>query len=408
MLSYYLKEISPALRSAFIGSRLLNIPFWYLLSLLPMIVYKDLQASPWIITMMIVIKPASALVASYWSSWIHDRPDKLLSNLVLANLLRYLPFLIFPWVSSPLWICFALAVYMMLSRGVMPAWMELFRLHVEEKNRPTLFTFGSALDYLGTALVPFLLGWILDGIPLSWRYLFPIAALFGLASTWLLLKLPQNLPNHSPQPSSSLKSLLLKPWKNTLEVLKNSPEFTVYQIGFMWGGAGLMFMQTVIPEFFVDVLALSYTKMLVALAICKSIGYAVAAPLWLKIFDRKQLIFFSGIVSLTAAAFPFFMIGATWHLYFLYAAYTVYGMMQAGSELSWQLSGPSFSHHQESTPYSTVNILLVGIRGCLIPPLGGLLFFFTGSSTVLMIGALCCLISSAYLLYQKQTATVQA
>jgi hypothetical protein len=47
----------------------------------------------------------------------------------------------------------------------------------------------------------------------------------------------------------------------------------------------------------------------------------------------------------------------------LYAAY-LYGAMQGGSELSWKLSGPIFAKDKHSTPFSSLNLVLVGARGC--------------------------------------------
>ena len=37
--------------------------------------------------------------------------------------------------------------------------------------------------------------------------------------------------------------------------------------------------------------------------------------------------------------------------------------MQAGSELSWNMSGPLFSKQEESSSYTSVNIVTAGIRG---------------------------------------------
>jgi hypothetical protein len=54
-------------------------------------------------------------------------------------------------------------------------------------------------------------------------------------------------------------------------------------------------------------------------------------------------------------------------------AYLLYGAMQAGSELSWNLSGPILARNEDSWIYSSVNVASVGIRGCIAPLLGSLL-----------------------------------
>lgn len=394
-------------RAAFLWTRLCNIPFWVLFSLLPVILYKDLHITPWMITTMIVIKPASALFASYWSSWVHGRQDRLISNLVYANILRYIPFLFLPWIDSAWAIIAAYGFYMMLSRGVMPAWMEIFKLNLEDNARSRIFTYGSALDYLGTAILPLGIGWILDDFSLSWRILFPLSALIGLASTFFLLRLPKHSPKVIELSPFSLKNELLKPWHQAWQLLKERSDFAYFQWGFMLGGAGLMVMQPMIPLFFVDVLNLSYTKMLLAMSVCKALGYAIASPLCLRLFHRWNIYTFSGTVTILAALFPLLLIASQFNIAFIYIAYFLYGIMQAGSELSWHMSGPLFAQDKESSPYSMTNVLFVGVRGCFAPPLGSLLFALSNSSVVLLVGALFCLLSSQLLIRHKSPALIK-
>jgi hypothetical protein len=72
------------------------------------------------------------------------------------------------------------------------------------------------------------------------------------------------------------------------------------------------------------------------------------------------------------------------------------------------MSGPIFSNEQDSSPYSTANILLVGIRGCIAPILGAALFYLTNSSTVLLFGSILCILSYQYLVrYSKQSLVLQ-
>ena len=397
-----------ATQIAFLWTRLLNVPFWVLLGILPIILYKDLKISAWLVTAMIVIKPASALFASYWSAWIHERQDRLVSNIILANVIRYVPFLFFPWIESPILIIASFGLYMMLSRGVMPAWMEVFKLNLDKSTRTVTFSLGSALDYFFTGLFPVLLGIILDDYVQSWRYLFPISALLGLFSTLFILKLPTHTIDEAKASliqKFSITNEIVKPWQHTLKTLRESTGFLHYQLGFFLGGAGLMMMHSVIPMFFVDTLNLSYTKLLIALGVFKSIGYAFASPFCVRLFEKWSIFRFSSIISLAFGIFPLLLIAAEVDASFIYIAYFLYGSTQAGSELSWHMSGPIFSREQDSTPFSTANILLVGIRGCIAPILGAALFSQTSSTTVLICGSLLCILSNRYLLnYSKTTA----
>jgi hypothetical protein len=95
------------------------------------------------------------------------------------------------------------------------------------------------------------------------------------------------------------------------------------------------------------------------------------------------------------------MMLAPLHLGWLYAAYLIFGIAQGGSHLIWHLSGPIFSEAEESSRYSGVNVLMVGIRGLIAPILGGILNYLFGADFVFVLGGLCCLGGFFYLFNQR-------
>ncbi len=379
--------------SAFIWSRVLGVPLWVVLSALSLILYKEFHASPLQLTFLVALKPASALFAAYWSSF---RRKNLVTNLVLTNILRFVPFLGFYWIHSAWFLIFAFGWYMILSRGCVPTWMELFKKHLPSDRRSKIFVLGNALEYVGTALLPLLLGILLDHNGNAWRYIFPITGLIGIASTFFFMQIPEAFSQNVKAPS------LILPWKQSLTLLLKNPDFFRYQIGFMIGGAGLMIMQPVLPIFFVDHLHLSYTKILLALSVCKGIGFAATSSLWSNWFNKTNLFVFSALVAFLAALFPPLLLAAKMTMPLLFFAYLNYGIMQAGSELSWHLSAISFAKEDESLPFSEANILAVGVRGCIVPFIGSLIFVGFNAATVLWTASLLCLTGSITLLLSQK------
>lgn len=382
--------------SAYIWTHVLNTPFWAVFNLLTFILYKDLQASLFQITVMIILKPASSLIALYWGAHVNQRRDRLRANLVWARVLSHLPFFFFPFVDNPWYFIFCFGFYMVLARGQVPAWMEILKQNIPDGKREKLFAYVSSFGYLGGALIPIALGLVIDEYPQAWRWLFPIIALISMAGTFYKLKLPikNEMLSKPTKENFEFYKVFISPWKEAWKLLRSRPDFAQYQIGFMIGGAGLIMMQPALPEFFMKGLQLSYTELAFAIALFKGIGFAATSPFWAEHLRKIDIFKFNSQVTFLAALFPLLLIMAQYDSLLVYGAYLVYGMMQAGSEMSWHLSGPIFSKNDDSSLYSNINILTVGLRGCIVPGLGSLMVYWLNPVVVLTIGGILCLLST--------------
>ena len=390
-------DLAKRTSQAFIWSNFLKAPFWAMYALLIFILCKDLQATPMQIAILIALKPIVSLFSPYWSALVHKRPDRLRSNVILAGIIAHIPFFFFPFINSPWFVITSGALFLMMKRGIIPAWMEILKRNLPESRRQRTFSYGSILSYLGGALLPIFFGRLMDTEPGSWRFLFPSTALFSLAGTFFLLRIPAMEAPLERAPFE-WKAVLYRPWKNTLELFKTRPDFVRYQIGFMLGGGGLMVMQPALPAFFIHDLNLSYTALTLALATCKGIGFAVTSRIWATWMDKLSIFSFSALVTLLAALFPLTLLLAPIQIAWIYVAYLIYGVMQAGSELSWHLSGPIFAQKEDSSSYSCANVVTVGIRGLFAPVLGALLSSQVGPFTTLLLGGVCCIAASFQLL----------
>jgi hypothetical protein len=198
-------------------------------------------------------------------------------------------------------------------------------------------------------------------------------------------------------PSDSWIKQLIKPWKNAWELICRRKDFARYQLGFMLGGSGLIIMQPALPVFFMEQLKLSYTELAVALTLCKGAGFALTSSTWAKFLNRVDMYRFNSCVTLLAFIFPICLLAAQVNLAWLYAGYLLYGVMQAGSEMSWNLSGPLFANEEDSSVYSSINVLTVGLRGCFVPALGMLIALQFHASGVMLIGGILCLFSTFFM-----------
>ena len=149
-------------RAAFLWTHILRAPFWAIYNLLLFILYKDLQASPFQIALFIALKPVVSIFSVYWSSSINKRPDRLLSNIVWAGVIGYLPFLFFPIIYDAWFVIFASALFMTMHRGVVPAWMEIFKRNLPGDAKQKIFSYGSIVSYIVGGILPLVIGPLLD------------------------------------------------------------------------------------------------------------------------------------------------------------------------------------------------------------------------------------------------------
>lgn len=387
-------------RTAYVATRVLDTPFWAIYNMLPVIIYKDLDATPFQLAVIIALKPLVSLLSMYWSSSVNSRPDRLISNIVVARILGYLPFFFFPFMSNPWYFIAAFGFYMMLAVGIVPAWMEILKLNIPKQTREKVFSYTQAFGYMGGGLLPFALGFLLDGYFQSWRWLFPLASALALLSFFFQRRL---IIPHTEPVQTHPQGLFLKPWKTAWKLLVERPDFRKFQIGSMIVGCGLMIIQPALPIYFVDNLHLTYTEIALAITLCKGIAFAVASPFWSKWMQKVDIYSLSSWIAGLGFLFPACLYLSQWELSWLWCGYFCYGIMQSGNELIWNMSGPMFAGDKDSSSYTSVNLLAVGLRGCIIPFLGSLCCALFGAPTVMFLSGLIC-VSAVFPLqsYHKQ------
>lgn len=376
-------------KQAYILTRLLDTPLWAIYNMLPFIVIKDLKATPLQLAILIAMKPIVSIFSMYWSAHVKDRPDRLKNNIILARYIGCLTFFLYPFVRSP-WFCIlSSGIYMTLAVGAVPAWIEVLKLNLSDEGRKKTFAWGSAVGYLGGGLLPILFGWQLDSTPHAWQWIFPLAATSSLLATFFQAKITilSYQKEEVIQEKKPITSHLLSPWFHAWRLLKERKDFAKYQFAFMIIGGGLMVMQPALYLYFDHNLGLSYVELAVALSFCKGLSYATASPLWAKWMAKVDIYRFSSAVTVLGTLFPLLVMSATINLSWLYVGYILYGIMQAGSEMSWNLSGPIFAKDEDSSLYTSVNVVTVGIRGMIFPFVGSMLCSISSPSAVMLLGS---------------------
>ena len=390
-------------RLTLLATSLLNEPLIALYASLPFILRKDLGATPLQVSLLIMSRPIVSLFSFYWGTFSKN----LKTNLVVSGLLARLPFLCFFWMDNIWFVILCSALYMLFSRAGIPPWMEILKRNMPQEKQQKLFSLSSALGFAEGVVLTLGVGTLIDTEKEAWKALFLFGALLGILGVYLQRKLPVKQVRQEKSIERE-EGTLLKPWKESLQLVRERPDFALFQLGFMIGGFGIVLIASVLPFFFADTLHLSHLNFGAARWLCMGIGFVLSSPFFGQALSRQTIASLTGLIYLGFAIFPLLLLLAPWHLSFLYCAYIIYGIAQGGSHIVWHLSGPIFAGSANSSRFSNMNILTVGIRGLFAPILGGYCCSLFGPEPILLLGALLCFCGASVTWAKKRVISPHA
>lgn len=396
-------------KNALLWMSLSNEPFVVLYALIPFILRKELGISLTQLSILASLRPVLSIFSFYWSARLTNQRHRLRQNLMSAWLLARLPFLFVPWIDHSWYLIFCCALYELLNKSGNPAFIEILKINLAKDSRENLYTLCFVLSFLESILLGFLIGGILNSSLISWQILLGFASLIGLTSLFAQMQIPIPPPEEKePLPAPSSVGKILLPWKDALKILKNRPQFFRFQCGFMIGGIGLMLATPSVSLFFVDVLQLSHGEISMGKSILMGVGVTLSSYLWKQMLAREQT---ENLLRNILIGFGFYLFSlylASFYLFFFYFAHILYGIAQSGSHLLWNLSGPIFAGTEDSSQFSRVNILMVGLRGAITPALGGLLCSLLGPIPVIVIGSFICFGGACFMYMTKEAKMHEA
>jgi MFS family permease len=387
-------------REALLGTCLLNESFIAFFGLMPFILRKDLLATTFQISLFTMLKPAVSVLSFYWGSRIAQSKNSLRYNLVIAGVLARLPFLFFPFFKSVWYLIFASAIYMLFSRAAIPAWIEILKLNLNNKTRERLFSLGTVLGYIEGVVIAFFLGSMLDGHPGSFKMVFFISTILGLGGVFLQWKTPISLKEMGVKPKKNIFGFV-RPWKEGVELIRKRRDFAKYQVGTMIMIFGFMLAVPALYLFYADELKLTHSEMTMGRYVFMGMGFVLFSPIWARAMGKFSINRLTGCVGIGFGFFPIFIMLATFSKVWIFLAFLSYGITQAGSHLIWNLSGTFFARDGDSTKFTSINVLMVGVRGLIAPLLGGFLCEVFGPIVVFCIAIFLCFCGSFYMFSRK-------
>jgi len=288
-------------------------------------------------------------------------------------------------------------IYYFANPIIFPSINQLLKNSYQHKHFGRLYTLATTWNKIVMMAVTFLYGMLLDYDYYAFRYVFPIAAILGIVSVYLLTQIP-----YVEQPHYDRNSKLFQSIKESitgmLKILKDNKPYKHFEVGFMLYGFAFMSTVSVITIFFSRQLELNYTSV----AFYKN-GYNILAIFLLPIFGRligridprrfAAITFFSMLIFLLflvlTEQFPFFTYIGNIKLYYMLIFYMIgQGFFAATMGILWSIGSAYFCKKEDADLYQAVHLTLTGERALFAPLLGVLFYNLIGFSGTFIIAAL--------------------
>ncbi len=419
--------------SFYLQNQILNGPNDVLFTLLIFILSKNLNATAFELMVIACLKPITSLFSFYISSILHGKPHRIRPYLMMNMFMGATSCFLFPFINHIWFYILSYAIYKISERAQKPAWIELLKSSQELTAMSKTISRGTSISFFISMLLPPILSYWLDEH--YWRYLFFIGGIFQFINLSIVFFKFRSLKTSKPvdetykfeiqnadlsqkqtatnfsnekiytQESTthekfSVNNIFSKfkdPLNKAWQILRYNAPFSHYLFLYFLGGAGIILMQPVLPLYYKNHLHLSYQQLTLAFSFCKGISFLISSPLWAKYMRKISLYRMNAYMNVLTSLFVCGVLasssfGTEW----LYVGYLFYGAMQGGCELSLNMSGAIFSKKNDSTSYSSLNLLLIGVRGCICPFLGYTIFSYSNETFVFLTTLSICLIGVIY------------
>ncbi len=271
----------------------------------------------------------------------------------------------------------------------------------EHQNFGKLYGYASSVNKIVMLVATFFYGMFLDFDNYSFRYVFPVIAILGILSTWMLSFIQYSSPE-----LKNIKQGFIKSVKNSVltmtGILRNNKPYTHFEIGFMFYGFSFMITVTVITIFFDRALHLNYSSV----AFYKN-SYNILAIILLpytgKLLGKMDPRKFAAITFASLMLYIFFVmlteffpahieiVGVEVYL-MLFIAFLFYGIFAATMALLWFIGSAYFCKPEEAGDYQSVHLSLTATRASFAPLLGVFFYEIMGFTGTFIIAILSLLI----------------
>lgn len=285
-------------------------------------------------------------------------------------------------------------IYFSANPLIMPIINGFLKTNYKHENFSRLYGYSATANKIVMLFATFLFGLLLDKYSNAYTYIYPILAILGISSIFVLTQIKYS--PYVPKNKRSLKEAIKEVSSNIFKILKLNKAFRYFEIGFMFYGFAWLVTIAVIALFLENKLKLNYS----GIAFYKNFYTTVSiilTPLFGKLLGkinpRKFAIYtfgamllyivFMGLTEYFPVNIELFGIKIYYSLLISFSAYGIFGAMMG---LLWYIGSAYFAKDEDAAAYQSIHLSLTGFRGAFAPLAGIWIFEMLDYSGVFFIG----------------------
>jgi MFS family permease len=341
---------------------------------LGLVLRRELGATPLQLAVMSSASGACLLLSLLWTRAFHGRAP--LPYLVWPGFAARGVFLLAPFVGSA-WSFVGLVIardfFGAAAAPAQAAVVERVYPRAQRGRALGLVRMAGAVLGIGLALAA---GQLFERV--SYRWIFVVAALLGMAASLRLRRLAVPEPEVGQEVPAGLRVA----W----ETVRDDHAFRRLLVSSFLFGFGCWIQQPAHPLLLVDVLRVSASQVGVFASVA-AVATLAGSAYWGWLVDRKSSLEALRVMYLIGAATPLIYYLA-WSPWVLVASAVTDSLLSVGLELVWMMAVIDVAGPQRTAQYVAIGATLAGVRGIAGPLVGGLVIHAFGIHAVYLVAAI--------------------
>lgn len=256
--------------------------------------------------------------------------------------------------------------------GVVTLRSTVWQANYPRANRAAVAGRIATVQAIILASVGLGIGEVMDQNEEAFRWIYPIAASFGIIGAWIYSKM--RVAGHKSilkDERSSPELATFNPLK-TITLLKDDISFAKYMSCQFVFGLGNLMVTAPLVVVLADQYSFDYLGEILIVSTIPILLMPVSIPLWSKLLNRVHVIQFRAVHSwvFVLSSICFGISIALGNSVGLWFAAAIRGIGFGGGVLAWNLGHQDFAPIEQSGRYMGLHVTLTGIRGLIAPAIG--------------------------------------